>query len=133
MAAAAEQLAQGHADVPKEWGKNLVACIHCKLVKTEDQVLPLHHCLLGKHLMMSSMHLKPAAVHSAVCLQRLSCMQFYDSGCENCVSQSMMGDAERVQECTTNDFQGLVTILNPGSSWTARWLHIGEMYSSIHR
>ena len=59
-------------------------------------------------------------------------MQFYDNGCENCISQSMMGDAERVQECTTNDFQGLVTILNPGSSWTARWLHIGEIDFSIH-
>ena len=46
MAAAAEQLAQGHAEVPKEWGKNLVACMHCKLVKTEDQVLPLCHCHL---------------------------------------------------------------------------------------
>ncbi len=59
-------------------------------------------------------------------------MQFYDNGCENCLSQSMMGDAERVQECTTNDFQGLVTILNPGSSWTARWLHIGEMSFFTH-
>ncbi|CAK0786868.1 hypothetical protein CVIRNUC_010082 [Coccomyxa viridis] len=94
MAAAAEQLAQGHAEVPKDWGKNLVACMHCKLVKTEDQ--------------------------------------FYDNGCENCLSQSMMGDAERVQECTTNDFQGLVTILNPGSSWTARWLHIAKCKPGVY-
>ena len=58
MAAAAEQLAQGHAEVPKDWGKNLVACMHCKLVKTEDQVLFLQHCHLGSH------HLKSSEQHS---------------------------------------------------------------------
>ena len=54
-------------------------------------------------------------------------MQFLDNGCDNCVGQSMMGDSDRVLECTTNDFQGLITVLNPGSSWTARWLHVGEL------
>jgi len=88
MAAAAAELADDHAEVPKEWGKGLVACLTCKLVKTQEQ--------------------------------------FLDNGCENCVSQSMIGDSDRVLECTTNDFQGLVTVLNPGSSWTARWLHIAK-------
>ena len=39
MAAAAAELADDHAEVPKEWGKNLVACLTCKLVKTQEQVL----------------------------------------------------------------------------------------------
>ena len=40
MAAAAHELAEDHAEVPKEWGKNLVACLTCKLVKTQEQVIP---------------------------------------------------------------------------------------------
>ena len=40
MAAAAHELAEEHAEVPKEWGKNLVACLTCKLVKTQEQVIP---------------------------------------------------------------------------------------------
>ena len=39
MAAAAAELADDHAEVPKEWGKGLVACLTCKLVKTQEQVL----------------------------------------------------------------------------------------------
>lgn len=39
MAAAAHELAEEHAEVPKEWGRNLVACLTCKLVKTQEQVI----------------------------------------------------------------------------------------------
>ena len=66
-----------------------------------------------------------------VCEPYILPLQFLDSGCENCVTQSMMGDSDRVLECTTSDFQGLITVLNPGSSWTARWLHVGVTPASV--
>jgi transcription elongation factor SPT4 len=47
--------------------------------------------------------------------------QFRQNGCENCPQLSMAGDSDRVTECTTPVFQGLVAMLEPRSSWVARW------------
>lgn len=51
MAAAAHELAEDHAEVPKEWGKNLVACLTCKLVKTQEQVSSHKPFWKGHHVL----------------------------------------------------------------------------------
>lgn len=50
--------------------------------------------------------------------------QFYEEGCENCPFLRMEGDRERVFDSTTTEFQGLLTVIDPATSWSAKWLHL---------
>ena len=52
------------------------------------------------------------------------CSQFYESGCENCPFFGMEGERDRVADCTTPNFQSLITVMEPSSSWAAKWLHL---------
>ncbi|KAK9903411.1 hypothetical protein WJX75_004942 [Coccomyxa subellipsoidea] len=80
---------ENHAEVPRDFGKNLCACISCHLVKTLDQ--------------------------------------FADGGCENCGFLGMDGDKDRCLECTTVAFQGMISVIDPTSSWCSKWLHLSKM------
>jgi transcription elongation factor SPT4 len=41
--------------------------------------------------------------------------QFLDDGCENC------GEIERIHSETSPTFHGLVAVMNPSTSWVAKW------------
>jgi len=50
--------------------------------------------------------------------------QFVDSGCENCDFLGMVGENDKVHDCTTAYFEGTVALIQPGGSWVARWQRI---------
>ena len=52
--------------------------------------------------------------------------QFRLHGCDNCESVlRMRGDAERVLECTSANYAGVVSVMDT-AGWVARWMRLGE-------
>ncbi|KAK9805669.1 hypothetical protein WJX72_010935 [[Myrmecia] bisecta] len=52
--------------------------------------------------------------------------QFLENGCENCPFLGMEGDRERVSDCTTVNFAGMIAVVDPPASWAAKWLHCSK-------
>jgi transcription elongation factor SPT4 len=46
--------------------------------------------------------------------------------------QQMQGSQDRVAECTTSNFDGMISMLRPDESWVAKWQRIGEFPLPTH-
>ncbi|EDO05377.2 transcription elongation factor SPT4 [Babesia bovis T2Bo] len=71
--------------------------------------------------------------------------QFFERGCANCPYLQMDGDRRRTLDCTTANFSGLLSIMDPQKSWAARYNSlvdvipgcyaisvVGELPESVH-
>lgn len=48
--------------------------------------------------------------------------KFMREGCPNCDSVlGLRGNNDAIQECTSQVFEGLITLNDPNTSWVARW------------
>ncbi|WIA11853.1 hypothetical protein OEZ86_002841 [Tetradesmus obliquus] len=60
-----------------------------------------------------------------VCKLIKATAQFMDSGCDNCRWMDM-SDMESLEQCTTTNFSGLMTLMEPPTSWVAKWTHTSK-------
>jgi len=57
--------------------------------------------------------------------------QFESFGCANCEAfMKYKGNKHKIGECTSSSFEGLISMMDPNSSWVARWQRInGPQYA----
>lgn len=59
--------------------------------------------------------------------------QFYHDGCSNCEPlMSIRGSADRVYDCTTTAFSGLIAMMKPTDSWVGRWQRLGDFVPGLY-
>jgi len=47
--------------------------------------------------------------------------QWLKEGCDNCPNLEIQGDVDRMVDCTTGGFEGVIALMAPGKSWSGRW------------
>jgi transcription elongation factor SPT4 len=47
--------------------------------------------------------------------------QWLKEGCENCPQLDIQGDIDRMIDCTTVGYDGMIALTTPGKSWMGRW------------
>jgi len=52
--------------------------------------------------------------------------QFEDQGCENCPWLGLQNDRGRVADFTTSQFSGMISVMDPSTSWATKWLHLSK-------
>jgi transcription elongation factor SPT4 len=58
--------------------------------------------------------------------------QFYKTGCENCEDVlNMKHDQDRVMDCTSTQFEGLIALMSP-NSWVGRWQRIENFQRGVY-
>ncbi|KAH9253673.1 hypothetical protein BASA81_008291 [Batrachochytrium salamandrivorans] len=59
--------------------------------------------------------------------------QFLEEGCENCADAFEMKDDEvKIADVTTQNFEGLAAITQPGKSWVAEWQFTNNFVPGVY-
>ncbi|BEJ17969.1 hypothetical protein CspHIS471_0702460 [Cutaneotrichosporon sp. HIS471] len=58
---------------------------------------------------------------------------FVDMGCPNCEDVcEMRGSMERVVDCTSTIYDGMIAMMEPEESWVARWQRINKKRRGLY-
>jgi len=68
-----------------------------------------------------------------VCSLVKTANQFESFGCENCERFLMLkGDIEKVHECTSANFDGIIAACDQNDSWVCKWQSIDKKCKGIY-
>ncbi|KAH6686225.1 Spt4/RpoE2 zinc finger-domain-containing protein, partial [Plectosphaerella plurivora] len=68
-----------------------------------------------------------------VCSIVLSQTKFRDIGCPNCEDVlHLAGSQEQIESCTSQVFEGLITLADPARSWVAKWQRLDGYVKGVY-
>ncbi|KAJ7229091.1 transcription elongation factor SPT4 [Mycena pura] len=60
-------------------------------------------------------------------------LEFRKHGCPNCEElMQMKNSADRVTQCTTTSFDGLIAVIDPEKSWVAKWQRTSKYVRGLY-
>ncbi|KAI0269416.1 transcription initiation protein spt4 [Gloeopeniophorella convolvens] len=60
-------------------------------------------------------------------------LDFRRNGCPNCEElMQMKGSPDRIQACTTTQFDGTIALIDPEKSWVARWQRTNKYVRGVY-
>ena len=98
--------------VPPGQQRSLRACMVCSIVMTRDVCPTLPFTLFSL---------------------TLNFQRFYSQGCPNCEEYlQLRGSTDTIAECTSQVFEGLITLANPKKSWVAKWQRLDNYVPGVY-
>jgi transcription elongation factor SPT4 len=68
-----------------------------------------------------------------VCSLIKSVTMFEEDGCDNCEEiMPMKNNRERVYECTSSNFEGMIALMHQEESWVAKWQRISHYVKGMY-
>ncbi|KAF7285502.1 transcription elongation factor subunit spt4 [Rhynchophorus ferrugineus] len=68
-----------------------------------------------------------------VCSLIKSLDQFEVEGCDNCEEfLRMKSDKDKVFDCTSTNFDGMIAMMSPEDSWVAKWQRINRFCKGVY-
>ncbi|KAI0138844.1 Spt4/RpoE2 zinc finger-domain-containing protein [Pestalotiopsis sp. NC0098] len=68
-----------------------------------------------------------------VCSIVMTQTRFKAQGCPNCEEYlHLKGDTEAVESCTSQVYEGLITLANPAKSWVAKWQRLDTYVQGVY-
>jgi transcription elongation factor SPT4 len=99
--------------VPPSQQRNLRACMVCSIVQTQAVII---------------LHLLPHILEANLQTQR-----FLKEGCPNCEEfLRLQGSIDAIADCTSQVFEGLITLAEPSKSWVAKWQRLDGYVRGVY-
>ncbi|KHN94642.1 Transcription initiation Spt4-like protein [Metarhizium album ARSEF 1941] len=59
--------------------------------------------------------------------------RFRDEGCPNCEEfLHLAGSQDQIESCTSQVFEGVITLANPAKSWVAKWQRLDGYVAGVY-
>ncbi|KAG5943371.1 transcription elongation factor spt4 [Claviceps pazoutovae] len=68
-----------------------------------------------------------------VCSIVMTASRFRDEGCPNCEEfLHLAGSQDQIESCTSQVFEGLITLADPSKSWVAKWQRLDGYVAGLY-
>lgn len=68
-----------------------------------------------------------------VCSVVMTYSRFRDEGCPNCEEFLLLrGSQDQIESCTSQVFEGVITLANPTRSWIAKWQRLDGYVAGVY-